>query len=86
MEKTMTLGQITEILDKAQIRYNRKLSHIYGSEYWTIGGLGYRLSDHPKSEWRVSENIEIPLYKNNYQKLYEQLLSRKDINLEDKSD
>ena len=85
-EKIMTLGQITEILDKAQIRYNSKLSHIYGSQYWTIGGLGYRLSDHPKSEWRQSENIEIPLYKNNYQSLYDQLISRKDIDLKDKTE
>jgi len=85
MEKTMTLKQITEILDKSQIPYNRKLSHIYGSEYWDIRGVGYRLSDHPKSKWRQSERIEISLYGNNYQPLYEELLQRKDIDLTDKT-
>ena len=82
-----TLPELLEILNKAQISYSRELSHIYGSEYWSIAGVGYRLSDHPKSEWRKSENIQIPLGKDkDYQRFYDHLLSRKDIDLSDKTE
>lgn len=85
MENKMTLAQIIEILDKSQITYSRKLSHIYGSEYWDVAGLSYRLADHPKSEWRQSNRIEISLFEHDYKPFYEHLKSRKDIDLSDKS-
>lgn len=78
--------ELQDILDKAQIKYNLKFSHIYGSEYWTINGLYYRVSDHDKPKNNEQGYIKGVNDFRSHDDLYEKLKERKDLDISDKTD
>jgi hypothetical protein len=75
-----TAIEILSILSKAQISFTRKTS-IWGSEYWTVKGQSYRISDHDKPAEYV--NYSDTIYCDNFDQLYN--LLNVSLDLSDKS-
>ena len=81
------VDNLIQILDKSGIKYNVHLSHIYGSEYWTIydnngDGIGFRVSDHSKKQ---ESDLQGRIDFRSHKALYEYLLNN-DFDISDKTE
>lgn len=74
-----TATEIITILTEAQIKFNRSTS-IWGSEYWTISGVNYRISNHDKPDGQIYSGVDVRSFDN----LFFLLKSR--LNLESKKE
>jgi len=72
---------IEDILKNAEIPYSIKKSHKWGSEYWSICGLRYRIADHDKPN-PENYNFEGDYY--HHEELLDDLINKK-LDLSDKT-
>jgi hypothetical protein len=75
-------GTVESILKEAQIPYQRNLSHIWGSDYWTIGKQRYRIADHAKPSKEMFTGIDVRSHK----AFVEKLQVRKDLDFSSKTE
>lgn len=46
----MTRLEFIEVLKKSENSFHQQLSHLYGSDYYTVNGYSVRISDHAKNK------------------------------------